>query len=332
MGFSAYAYFSHSISSGRNMIQAANFSLEITNVTGVTEGADGSGMLLVGNTYVCEAKDDNTDAYTFTLKHAGTAETGYCKIEIYQMNESGSKDESTKEIFYTTQIFKPSGENNDRPTSLTLSIQAGAGCVIEFTPQWGTSSYYSVDQKTLYGVEGRNTITYPAAGESGDEAGDANGTETGTENEAGDDVQNGDAATESNGGENSYTVVKDDTLQGIAERYNTTVDALVAYNEIENADEIILGQVLQIPPSDWVIPSESVESTETESAGETVGSSEETAGTEAVKPTEAEPTVESTEAEPTTASTEAESSTAPTEATEAESATDSTESSSEAAE
>lgn len=45
---------------------------------------------------------------------------------------------------------------------------------------------------------------------------------------------------------NTYTVVKGDTLWGISQRYNTTVDKLVQLNGISNPDYIVVGQVLRL--------------------------------------------------------------------------------------
>ena len=44
-----------------------------------------------------------------------------------------------------------------------------------------------------------------------------------------------------------YTVVKGDTLWGIAQKYKTTVDALVKANNIKNPDLIYAGQKVKIP-------------------------------------------------------------------------------------
>ena len=44
-----------------------------------------------------------------------------------------------------------------------------------------------------------------------------------------------------------YTVMKGDTLWGIARRYNTTVEELVKMNNIKNKDLIYIGQKLKIP-------------------------------------------------------------------------------------
>ena len=43
-----------------------------------------------------------------------------------------------------------------------------------------------------------------------------------------------------------YTVVDGDTLSVIAQRFNTTVEALVNANQLTNADEIVAGQILAI--------------------------------------------------------------------------------------
>lgn len=45
----------------------------------------------------------------------------------------------------------------------------------------------------------------------------------------------------------TYTVKSGDTLSGIAKKYNSTVEALVASNGIKNKDLIYVGQVLTIP-------------------------------------------------------------------------------------
>lgn len=45
----------------------------------------------------------------------------------------------------------------------------------------------------------------------------------------------------------SYTVQPGDTLTTIARRYNTTVDAIVALNNLASPNQILVGQVLLIP-------------------------------------------------------------------------------------
>lgn len=43
-----------------------------------------------------------------------------------------------------------------------------------------------------------------------------------------------------------YTIVRGDTLSGIAKRYNTSVSALVALNGIKNANQIYVGQKIRV--------------------------------------------------------------------------------------
>jgi membrane-bound lytic murein transglycosylase D len=51
------------------------------------------------------------------------------------------------------------------------------------------------------------------------------------------------------GGTVKYTVQKEDTLWSLANRNNTTVDALVAINNLRTASDIYAGQTLLIPKS-----------------------------------------------------------------------------------
>lgn len=53
----------------------------------------------------------------------------------------------------------------------------------------------------------------------------------------------------------TYTVVRGDTLRVIAQRYQTTIDALVRENGIVNPDIIYIGQILRIPTGETVAPS-----------------------------------------------------------------------------
>lgn len=49
-----------------------------------------------------------------------------------------------------------------------------------------------------------------------------------------------------------YVVRKGDTLFYIAKLHNTTIDALADFNGIENPNHIEVGQVLRIPPDDYM--------------------------------------------------------------------------------
>ncbi len=63
----------------------------------------------------------------------------------------------------------------------------------------------------------------------------------------GEDDDTGDST--GGGTASSYTVVAGDTLFSLARRFGTTVDAFVAANDLENANQISVGQVLTVPSS-----------------------------------------------------------------------------------
>lgn len=54
--------------------------------------------------------------------------------------------------------------------------------------------------------------------------------------------------------EETYIVVKGDTLSKIAKRYGTTYQALAKYNNISNPNLILVGQVIRIPKSETLAP------------------------------------------------------------------------------
>ncbi|MHB0874531.1 MAG: LysM peptidoglycan-binding domain-containing protein [Anaerolineae bacterium] len=58
-----------------------------------------------------------------------------------------------------------------------------------------------------------------------------------------------------------YTIVAGDSLSGIARELGVSLAALAGYNEIENPSRINVGQVLEIPPADYVPPTATVTST-----------------------------------------------------------------------
>lgn len=122
MGFSAYAYFTSSITSGSNIIQAATYGVEVTIAPSVGAAIEAN----TDNSLLYENIGSGT--YVVTLKATGTATTGYCKIEI-----TGS--EKTVTLF--TQQMAPK-EN----MSFTLVLNGGANIIV--TPQWGTYSNRSV--------------------------------------------------------------------------------------------------------------------------------------------------------------------------------------------
>ena len=116
MGFSAYAFFTASVSSNMNQIQAASYSLS-AQASIVHEG--------IGGSVAVDSQNPNKytlqkGMYDFTLSKSGNASTGYCKIRV-----------NSEEVAVTSQIA-------DRP--ITVRIEVAQETEVEFISCWGTYS------------------------------------------------------------------------------------------------------------------------------------------------------------------------------------------------
>ncbi len=159
--------------------------------------------------------------YTVTLAASGEATTGYCILDF-----SGTKT-------YTEQISKG--------TSITLNIKINEPVVLEITDVWGT---YAGDKTITTGY------TYGTASEAEDNSPNDNNNGDPDVTEPAEETTPPTDETQST----EHTVVSGDTLSSIASKYNTTVAKLAAYNNIENVNKINIGDVIKIPPDDYVIP------------------------------------------------------------------------------
>ena len=56
-------------------------------------------------------------------------------------------------------------------------------------------------------------------------------------------------STSSSSSTTTYTVVSDDTLSKIAQKFDTTYQELARFNGISNPDKISVGQILKVPNS-----------------------------------------------------------------------------------
>ena len=144
MTYSAYAYFSHGITSGSNIIKSADYSLTVTMPDGILPEAGGYYHLTNGGTY------------TVKLEKQGKAKTGFCVIEV-------KLDDNTTVKYHTQQIGLANGVE-----TLTLSftidttaIPTGKTVKVKFIPHWGTSSHYNDET-----YKGTNGELYIEAGET----------------------------------------------------------------------------------------------------------------------------------------------------------------------
>ncbi len=148
MGTTAFAYFSHDITSSKNTIKSANFeanvSVQITNDNGehITVNTD--------NRSAPYAVIDANTTYFVTLKHSerSTAKTGFIII-------TADRCESR---YHTQQLGR---DGNGNTETLTFTITSDNDTRITFLSHWGTSSYYGYknNNNPLYITKDNNDIT-----------------------------------------------------------------------------------------------------------------------------------------------------------------------------
>ena len=119
IGFTAYAYFTCSVTSGINTITSATYGME----TEIVDSDDSQTKLEPssqdGMTSIYEV---GAGVYNITLTATGTATTGYCKIEVKGTG---------KTVTLFTQQISPGG-------TISFTLVPNADATVVITPQWGT--------------------------------------------------------------------------------------------------------------------------------------------------------------------------------------------------
>lgn len=306
MSLTAYAYFSHNVTSGSNIIKAAYFDAQITvnngtnDVTLTKDGKYQTALLPAGD-------------YSIKFERgSSTADTGFCVVTIGDT------------VYHTGQIGEDVARSVDG-ASVTFTLKVSTDTNIKILSHWGTSSKYGygdVGNVSKYISDGdtldlrvpdksksnSDTEKKDETGESDEPSGETTSQETTT----GETTESTTTPTEV-----VYTVQSGDTLSGIAKQYNTTVTKIAAYNGISNPNAIVTGQKITIPPADYVVPIETTPETtatpETTTPPETTqNETEET--TESQSTQEPSDTTEQTNPEDTTV-TASEQETQPAETT-----------------
>lgn len=120
MGFTAYAFFTASVSSSMNQIQAASFDLEVQKIEPQTETSSASHES--EKTYILQP-----GIYDFILTKSGNATTGYGEIKI------GGHS------IYTEQIGVVD-ETGTQIGTRTVRIAVRQETIVEIIACWGTYS------------------------------------------------------------------------------------------------------------------------------------------------------------------------------------------------
>ena len=151
MSITAYAYFSHDVSSGKTLIKAADYK-----VTAIVKPANN---LL--DSVPLEIAPDEFGAYTLEpgayfvqLDKSGEARTGFC---IMSVSTGGTETE-----YHTHQIGVDGAIER---LSMQFTLELTEASTVQFTPCWGTSSYYGKKDVPCY-IAPDTTVTVGAVVET----------------------------------------------------------------------------------------------------------------------------------------------------------------------
>ena len=287
ISFSAYAFFSHTVTSGANTIKSSSFAASITikkDQKLVTEGK-------IQSYYF-----DTPGLYTVTIRTDDEITgTGYGVITV--------KDTNTP--YYTQQLGKDLNAPNQERKEISFQLDVKATATVTFEARWGTNSHYdSVAESEFYiKNDPQKTIVINATQGVTDDTGETESEQTAsdsaTENTTGSATE---STTESTTPETTvptadaakkvHTVQSGESLALIAEQYGTTYSVLAAYNDIDDPRVIQPGQKILIPSAEQESPEPT---TPPETTPETTAPTEQTELT-ATAPEETQAAVETTEA------------------------------------
>lgn len=151
MSITAYAYFSHNVTSGSNIIKAANFetkvSITVTDADG--KAVENSNIIPITSDHKnFELRELEVGKYytvTITPTEQSTAKTGFVVV-------TADKCPGT---YHTQQLAKDVNAEGDQTPSLSFMLMITDTTNVHFLAHWGTSSYYDAykdkgDQEELY--------------------------------------------------------------------------------------------------------------------------------------------------------------------------------------
>ena len=214
ISLSSFAYFTSNVSSGITPIQSASIQASVQ-----IEADNDSVAITAVDDRSCTAVLLPGKTYQVTLTHTGSASTGFYVV---------SPEYCPAGTYHTQQMFREVAAGSENRQSITFPLTVTGETTVTFTAHWGTSSHYA-----NYQDKGVNDSLYIVHEEP------VNMEIIGNPNATPREI---------------YTVQPGDNLSEIALAYNTTVDALVAFNGFSSTDDIAPGQKIGIPPENWQSP------------------------------------------------------------------------------
>ena len=128
MGISAYAFFTSSITSSKNTLTSATYEIDI-------DAKNSSGTALTQKDGTTDVYELAIDTYTVTLTAEGTAKNGYCKVEILEEAQDGTR------VVIDTYYTKPLAPGG----SITFTVECKRDVEMQFTSNWGSYAGYVDD-------------------------------------------------------------------------------------------------------------------------------------------------------------------------------------------
>lgn len=255
MGFTAFAYFQSGVTSDRNMLHSAHFE---TDVSVRISSASGSEVTVLTSDHKShKATLTGGQAYYITISHTtrSTAKTGFVILTA----------DGCETSYHTQQLGKDRYGNTE---TISFTVTPTGNTTLIFRSHWGTSSFYAEfhdvgtnsDRYILNGEKVTIPITGAAASTKKPESvPEQKPTEPVKETAPEETVPEETVPEETAPAVVTHKVVEGETLKKIADLYGTTIEHLVVYNHIEDSNSILIGQTLNIPPADWVLPGSSAQ-------------------------------------------------------------------------
>jgi len=138
MSITAYAYFSSNVTSGSNIIKAANFEASVS-IT-ITENDSSTAVEVTKQknaSFTADLKAGKIYTITLDESDSSTAKTGFCIVSAI-----GCPD-----IYHSQQIGADAAAEGGFTDNVTFQLKVTADTTITFLSHWGTSSYYGESGK-----------------------------------------------------------------------------------------------------------------------------------------------------------------------------------------
>ncbi|MBQ8202987.1 MAG: hypothetical protein IJZ75_01745 [Clostridia bacterium] len=145
MSLTAYAYFSHSITSEYNIIKTAAFDTDVSVNVDTVEGKTLEVKKGSDRSYIVTLEANTPYRVTVTPSANSTASTGFCVITA----------ENCESRYHTMQL----GTEGDSVKDLTFYLTVSQSAQVKFEAHWGTSIHYdeyknNVENEELYILNG----------------------------------------------------------------------------------------------------------------------------------------------------------------------------------